>query len=489
VLWPDLDVQLATITEQWAQYAIAGPRSRELLEGLLGEALDVASAAFPYLACAEFVWKGRPTRLFRVSFSGEMAYELAVPASLGDVAIRAIMTAGEALGIVPYGTEALGVMRIEKGHVAGNELNGTTTAADLGLGKLMAKKKNHIGRVLAERPGLSAPDRPVLVGVKPLDRSKRLNAGAHFLSAGAAATLENDQGFISSATFSPTLGHWIALGFLTNGASRHGERIRAHDPIRASADIEVEVTDPVFFDPEGLRLTDSALSGPATSATKTGGSKAPGDTRDDLKPDSWSVSPRTSSSHATSVDTRGAPPMDTTAGVHMTRHANLGIATLTVRKNTRAALLERFRMHFEIELPQSPRRIGRQYLAAIGLAPDAWLLTREQTSSHSWLTSLKASLGSSASICDQTDAYAVLSLTGPKLHQTLAKLIPIDLHPRSFRPGDAVQTLAHQISVMVWRLEDVNGHPAFELAVWASYFPSLHEALCRSAAEFGPIDR
>jgi methylglutamate dehydrogenase subunit C len=253
VLWADLDLQLASVTDQWAQYAIAGPRSHELLERLLGDTFDVSSAAFPYLACAEFVWRGRAARLFRVSFSGERAYELAVPARLGDVTIRAIMAAGEPLGIVPYGTEALGVMRIEKGHAAGNELNGTTTAADLGLGKLMAKHKDYIGRILAGRPGLSVPDRPVLVGVKPLDRSKRLRAGAHFLNAGAPATLENDQGFISSAAFSPTLGHWIALGFLANGMSRLGECIRAHDPLR-NADVEVQVSQPVFYDPEGLRL-------------------------------------------------------------------------------------------------------------------------------------------------------------------------------------------------------------------------------------------
>src|SRR5256885_8535110 len=105
------------------------------------------------------------------------------------------MEAGREFDVVPYGTEALGVMRIEKGHVAGNELNGTTTAADLGLGKLMAKHKDYIGRILAGRPGLSAPDRPVLVGVKPLDRSKHLRAGAHFLSVNDPATLENGQGF------------------------------------------------------------------------------------------------------------------------------------------------------------------------------------------------------------------------------------------------------------------------------------------------------
>jgi sarcosine oxidase subunit alpha len=219
------------------------------LERLLGNDLDVSNAAFPYLACTQFRWQGRPARLFRISFSGELAYELAVPASQGDAVIRAIT----ALGAIPYGTEALGVMRIEKGHVAGNELNGTTTADDLGLGKLLSRKKDFIGRVLAGRPGLTAPERPALVGIRPVNRGARLYAGAHFLDMGAAATLANDQGFVSSVAFSPSLGHWIGLGFLSRGTARVGERIRAHDPLR-SGDTEVEVTSPVFYDPAGERL-------------------------------------------------------------------------------------------------------------------------------------------------------------------------------------------------------------------------------------------
>ncbi|HEY0747338.1 MAG TPA: glycine cleavage T C-terminal barrel domain-containing protein, partial [Steroidobacteraceae bacterium] len=253
VRWPGLDVQVAAVTEQWAQYAIAGPRSRSLLQRLLGTALDVSNEAFPYLACAEFSWQGRPARLFRISFSGELAYELALPALQGEATVRAIMAAGEEFAIAPYGTEALSVMRIEKGHVAGNELNGTTTAADLGLGKLLSKKKDFVGRLLAARPGLNEPDRPVLVGIAPVNGATRLYAGAHFLNVRDPATLENDQGFLSSVAYSPSLGSWIGLGFLSRGAARHGERIRCHDPIR-SGDAEVMVTSPCFYDPDGERL-------------------------------------------------------------------------------------------------------------------------------------------------------------------------------------------------------------------------------------------
>jgi methylglutamate dehydrogenase subunit C len=253
VLWPALDVQIVSVTEQWAQYAIAGPDSRQVLQRLLGDAIDITDAAFPYLTSMAFSWAGVPARLFRISFSGELAYELAVPARYGDATQRAIMEAGTAWNIVPYGTEALGVMRIEKGHIAGNELNGTTTAPDLGLGRMMSTKKDFIGRVLADRPALRDPSRQRLVGLKPLDGTARLYAGAHLLLKNAEVSPQNDQGYVTSAAFSPMLGCWVALGLLSHGPERNGERLRAYDPVRGG-DVEVEVCSPVFFDPEGARL-------------------------------------------------------------------------------------------------------------------------------------------------------------------------------------------------------------------------------------------
>jgi sarcosine oxidase subunit alpha len=253
VLWPDLDVQIVPITEQWAQYAIAGPRARDLIQVLIGGALDVSNVAFPYLACAEFVWHNTSARLFRVSFSGELGYELAVPANSGDAAIRAIMDVGKSFDVVPYGTEALGVMRIEKGHVAGPELNGTTTAGDLGLARMMSTKKDFIGRVMSGRSGLSESGRSELVGIMPVDVRASLNSGAHLLPLSIDPGPDADQGHVTSAAFSPALGHWIGLGLLHNGRNREGEIVRAYDPLRGS-DVEVRVVATPFYDPEGIRL-------------------------------------------------------------------------------------------------------------------------------------------------------------------------------------------------------------------------------------------
>jgi heterotetrameric sarcosine oxidase alpha subunit len=254
VLWPQLDVQFVSATDEWAQYAVAGPKARETLAKLVDPPFRIANADFPYMAVAELEVCGSiPARLYRLSFSGELAYEIGVPARYGDALARALMQAGEAFGITPYGTEALGVMRIEKGHVSGNEIDGRTTADDLGLGRMMSAKKDFIGRVMAARPALRDPQRPKLVGLRPRDPRQRLYAGAHLLPVGAAFVAENDQGVITSVAYSPSLNHWIGLGLLAGGMARTGQTIMMVDFMR-DAFIEAEVCAPVFVDPKGERL-------------------------------------------------------------------------------------------------------------------------------------------------------------------------------------------------------------------------------------------
>jgi glycine cleavage system aminomethyltransferase T len=253
-LWPDLDVQMIPVTEQWSQYAVAGPRARDVLRGVVDRQFDLSNQTFPFLAAAKIsISGGIPARLLRISFSGELAYELAVPARYGDAAIRELMAAGAAFGLAPYGTETINVLRIEKGHAGGNELNGQTTARDLGFGRMMSAKKDYIGRTLAGRPALTAPNRPALIGFVPVDRSQRLRSGAHFLVPGASVCPENVEGHLTSVCLSPALGHWIGLGLLKRGPQRIGERLRCHDPLRGE-DFAVEVSSAVFVDPDGTRL-------------------------------------------------------------------------------------------------------------------------------------------------------------------------------------------------------------------------------------------
>ncbi|MCR9115020.1 MAG: sarcosine oxidase subunit alpha, partial [Rhodobacteraceae bacterium] len=215
---------------------------------------DLSNEAFPFMGCGKVtVCGGMPARLFRISFSGELAYEIAVPARYGNSMMDVLVTAGEEFNAVPYGTEALGVMRIEKGHATGNELNGQTTAHNIGLGKMVSQKKECIGNVLSQRPEMIRDDAIRLMGFRPVDHSKKLIAGSHFLNKHAPATMENDQGWMTSVAYSPNLGHSIGLGFIKNGHNRKGEVVRAVSPVHG-VEMDVEIVSSHFVDPEGERL-------------------------------------------------------------------------------------------------------------------------------------------------------------------------------------------------------------------------------------------
>jgi len=253
VLWPELKVRFCSSTDQWAQMAIAGPKARLVVQALVED--DISDAAFPFLAAGIVTLKGGlKARLFRISFSGELAYELAVPAGFGETVADAIMEEGRAHGICAYGLEALNVLRIEKGHVTHAEFDGRVTPDDAGFGRMVSvQKPDFIGKRLSTRYGLTAADRMQMVGLKPVETDKRIRAGAHLLREGAKPSTLNDQGYVSSACFSPTLGHDIALVFLKSGRERYGERIVVWDKL-GGAETVAEVCNPIFVDPGNARL-------------------------------------------------------------------------------------------------------------------------------------------------------------------------------------------------------------------------------------------
>jgi heterotetrameric sarcosine oxidase alpha subunit len=253
-LYPDMDVQLISTTEAWAQYAIAGPNSRKLLQKIVDADFDISNEAFAFMACGAItVCGGLRARLFRISFSGELAFELAVPARYGDAMMRKLMVEGAEFDVTPYGTEALGVMRIEKGHAAGNELNGTTTALNLGMGRMVSKAKDSIGSVLSQRDGLNEAGALMQVGLKPIDPKDKVTAGGHLMFADGPVDAVHDQGYVTSAAYSPTIGSMIGLGFLKDGGSRIGETLRLVSPL-TKLTVNVEVVSAHFIDPEGARV-------------------------------------------------------------------------------------------------------------------------------------------------------------------------------------------------------------------------------------------
>lgn len=247
VAWPELRVHVASVTDQWAAMAVAGPRARAVLQHCV-EGLDLDNAAFPMMAVGAGSLAGMPVLVARLSFSGELAYEVYAPAHLGRPAWEAILAAGEGEGIIPYGTEAMGTLRIEKGHVSAPELDGRVTMADLGLGRMASTKKAYIGRALMDRPGLVEPGRRALVGLKALE-GRPLRSGAQLVETAGGPSL----GHVTSTTYSPAVEGYVALALLAAGAERIGQRLTASDPLRGERQA-VTVVPPCFHDPEGARM-------------------------------------------------------------------------------------------------------------------------------------------------------------------------------------------------------------------------------------------
>jgi sarcosine oxidase subunit alpha len=247
--WSDLNVWLTSTTEQWAVIAVQGPKAREVIAPLI-EGLDVSASAFPHMSIGDGRICGVPMRLMRVSFTGELGFEVNVPSGYGRMVWEAIWERGKSCDIAPYGTETMHVLRAEKGYIiVGQETDGTVTPDDVGLTWAIGKAKpDFVGKRSLARPALSAPDRKQLVGLSSRDGRSVLEEGAQIVTPSAATT---PIGHVTSAYHSATLGAPIALALVRGGRARIGETLNVPMP---GGPIAVEVVPPVFYDPEGTRL-------------------------------------------------------------------------------------------------------------------------------------------------------------------------------------------------------------------------------------------
>jgi sarcosine oxidase subunit alpha len=247
--WWDWKVFTANLTEAYAQIAVVGPHARDVLERLGG--MDVSAQALPFMQWADGTLGGFPVRVFRISFSGELSYEIAVPAGQGLALWEALAAAGEAFGVMPYGTEALHVLRAEKGFIMiGDETDGTVIPQDLGLDWAVSKKKaDFLGKRAQERTHMTDPLRWKLVGLETVDGSV-LPEGAYAIDAGRNANGQsNTQGRVTSTYHSPTLGRGIAMGLVRHGPDRMGEVLEFTNG--KGGTVKARIVSPVFYDPEG----------------------------------------------------------------------------------------------------------------------------------------------------------------------------------------------------------------------------------------------
>ncbi len=252
VVWPEMEVFMTSVSDQWASMALAGPRSRDVLSRVV-EGCDASNDGLPHLGYAEGTVVGAPVRLFRMTFSGELAYEIHTPADYGLAVWQALLDAGKDLAIVPYGTEAMTVLRIEKGHVVvGAEIDGRTTVEDLGFGRMLRQEGDYVGKRSLERPAFRDPNRPKLVGLVPSDGQTRIPRGAQIVADPSPSPPVPMLGHVSSQTYSPNLETPIALALVQAPYAELGRELYAASPLQEQT-VKVVVSHPVFIDPEGHR--------------------------------------------------------------------------------------------------------------------------------------------------------------------------------------------------------------------------------------------
>jgi sarcosine oxidase subunit alpha len=251
--WPQLKVWLTSTTEQWAVIAVQGPNARKVLEPLV-TGVDLGAAAFPHMSVARGKICGLPLLLFRVSFTGELGYEINVPADHGLQVWEAVTASGASFGITPYGTEAMHVLRAEKGYIiVGQDTDGTATPDDAGLSWAIGKNKNDfVGMRSLQRPSMRSPDRKQLVGLRSKDGRTFLEEGAQIAERPGQRPPMLLIGHVTSSYAESTVGFPIALGMVAGGRARMGQTL--YVPMPGGLDIEVEVCSPVFYDPQGARI-------------------------------------------------------------------------------------------------------------------------------------------------------------------------------------------------------------------------------------------
>lgn len=438
-VWPELRVRVASLTEQLAHFVLAGPRSRQLLEHVLQVMLD--DAVLPALGVVKTAWQDMPLTLCRLSFSGETAYELLLPAAYATTCWRRLQQVGQAWGLSTYGADAIAILRIEAGHVAGPELDGRTTPGDLGLQKMASKARPFVGHRLLQRPGLQDPLRPQLIGVLSVDPQARLRPGAALL----AADGNHNIGWISSAAWSPHLQRSIALGFVHGGREHEGQTLTAASPLHDEA-IAVTIVAPRF-------IHQPTLAAGIAVAQKI--SAAAIDAAPVLLP-----------AHCAALCSVRTYPLA------------LQIAALDQHDSTHGALRDGLQRLTGITPPDPNCSSGHGARQILATGPGRWLLLSGDPGDAFLAALVAAELAAVAAVTDAAGGLLnVLHLPDASAIATLNTCCGLDLTPTAFAAGDCRATAIHGMPLLLWRRAAGEG---VELIVGRSLLVSLAEWLAAS---------
>jgi sarcosine oxidase subunit alpha len=437
--WPHLRAWCTSVTEQWATLALVGPRSRRVL----AKVCDLDLSVFPFMTWRDTVVARLPARVCRISFSGELAYEVSVAWWSGPALWAALV----ALGATPYGTEAMHVLRAEKGYpIVGQDTDGTVTPHDLGLGWAVSRKKaDFVGMRSLARPDTSRPDRKQLVGLLPDDPTLRLPEGSHLLD---PATPARPLGHVTSSYHSGALGRTFALALLASGRDRIGSRVEA-----------------TLLDGDGLRTV------PATVVSAV--LYDPDNTRRDGGPGEAAMDPVASDPAPAVAALPKAHHADGSARVSPLAGWSTAFDGVAARTDGRLRLAELpFLDQLNVRLSGAHTAAPNSTVAADGrttlwLGPDEALIVGATVPMGGAVPGPGV-----ACAVDVSAARAAVVVSGPLSRRLLAFGCALDLHPAVFEVGRCAQTMVAKAPVVLWRPDDdeyrllVSPSRARYLAAW-----------------------
>ncbi len=472
--WQDLRVAVTSVSERWAGMAVAGPHARNVLKSVVTD-IDFEDESFPFMGVREGTLGGALCRVARISFSGEFAYEIYVESDHGAAMAAALWDAAKPLGGVLYGTEALGALRIEKGHVTHSEIDGRTTIEDIGLGKMASTKKSYVGSALKDRATLRDVNRPQLVGLKPTDTDDVFKAGAILRREGNMRG--HGLGWVSSVTHSPALGHWIGLGLLEGGVERwEGRTIVADDPARGKL-TKVTVISPHMFDLEGARLKPemdpptgvelpaAPLALPQRSALGT----------------LWPVQDMPAVRGRAELDDVEDPnPQTGDAAAWVVECAPKPLWQATAWPDRKSVVEDALLEAAGADAAPKPGRlaIGEDDIKILRVAPLVWWVEGLAEDDQYAVSQLSAEDGSSLEL---SHGFTKLLIGGSRAAELLNRFLPLDLRDERFPVGSVATSGMHHAPVTLAR------ETATSYALWLprSYAKSLWEMLVDAARRMG----
>lgn len=437
--FPEMKVWLTSTTEQWAVIAVQGPQARNILSRLVDD-IDISANGMPHMSVREGHINGVPVRLFRVSFTGELGYEINVPAAYAQAMWDAVMEVGTPFGLKPYGLEAAHVLRAEKGYIiTGLETDGTVTPHDLGLDWAIGKAKaNFVGKRSLSRPDMLKADRKQLVGLVALDPSFQLDEGAQVVGMANPPAGTPALGHVTSSYRSAHLGHAIALALVSGGRARTGETLHVTTDKET---VPVRVVDPVFIDKDGARLegSDAAAHHPNAAARQL------------LAASSLSLP-------AKCLDTRDE---DTPIIALPDQPARFILRGSAARQAASDAV--------GLEIPTQPcRAVEANGIAALWLGPDEWLLLANRAVSATVRTKLAPALTTIPhALVEVSERQASLMVEGDGVEHLLNGGVPLDLSLGAFPVGMVVRTIFEKSEIMLWRRSETR----FQIEVLRSFLP------------------